>query len=568
MIALRRDRYGWKTPRERFESPPDAQPHDRTAGPALAYPLGMRATAALALSLFVVGGCNGDIGPTVLVAPDGVGEMGMRRLTVREYDNTLRDILLDTSRPGAALLPEDVRAPFDNDFQSQQPSAVLIEALETLATQAADRLAQDPARRTLVVGCQPTTANDTTCMDSFVRRLGRLALRRPLGDDEVGQYLELATTHAVEDNDFYAGVDAVVRALLQDAEFAYRIEIGTALPNQPGVYVLNGFEKATRLSFLIWGTTPDDPLLDLAAAGGLDTAADVETVAASMLADPRAREQIDRFHSMWLGYEALPHAPELTNAFRIETRALVERVIFDQRDSWLQIFRATESFMNDDLALHYGLPAPGSATPVWVDVSAQNRQGILSQGSFLSVAANPGDTSPTKRGKQIRNRLLCQDIPPPPPEVNADQPPSGGDGDCKIDRYAQHRSGACAACHDLMDPLGFGLENYDITGRYRTHDDGNPDCVIDGSGEIAGVGSFTGPAELSELLIESGDLTACLVHNLYQYAVGRQIHRDDRPLIEALGAAFAESEHRFDTLILRLVSHEAFGFRRDEEVSP
>lgn len=360
----------------------------------------------------------------------------------------------------------------------------------------------------------------------------------------------------------YAGIEVVLRAFLQSAELVYRLELGTPVNGQPDLYELNGYEIASRMAFLLWGSIPDDALLDLAAGGGLDTPAVRRDVAVTMLADPRARRQLDRFHAMWLGYETLPHAPDITSRMRQESAALLERVIFDEPQSWLALFESTESFLDDTLAAHYGLPAVGSSEPIWVDVSASGRQGLLSHGSFLSAASNPGDTSPTKRGKLIRERLMCDPVPPPPPNVPADDPPDETLGNCKIDQYAVHREDpGCASCHSLMDPIGFGLENYDRAGVFRDHDDGKPECIIAGDGELTGIGTFNGPAELSTMLVAEELLDACAVKQLYQYTMGRELDEQDDAAVGTLVEGFVESGHRFDELVLSLVGHEAFGYR-------
>lgn len=525
-------------------------------------PAGLAGAAFLAACTGTIGGPEDEIS----VPEEGVPEAGARRLTAYEYDNALADLLLDDTRPGAVLLPEDPRTPFDNDYTSQAASKVLIEAAEFLATDAAARLIEDPPRRDAVVGCTPDASVDETCMRRFVERFGRRALRRPLSGEEVDSYLTLGSDVALGSDDFYQGVEVMVSAFLQDAAFLYRVELGTAVPRADGVYRLTPFEVATRMSMLIWGTIPDDALLDLAQGGALDTSAAIASAAATMLDDGRARKQLERFHAMWLGFEALPHAPELTNAMRTETAALLNRVIFEEQTSWLELFRASESFIDDDLALHYGLTPPGSDTPRWVDVSASGRKGILSHGSVLSVAANVGDTSPTKRGKYIREQLMCQSIPPPPPDVMADEPPSESLAECKWDQYEVHRVGSCKACHQQMDLIGFGLERYDREGKYRAHDDGKPQCTIAGDGEIVGVGSFNGPGELGDLLTTTGLLEACAVEQLYSYALGRAVEPDDVDRVASLAARFAEDGYLFKDLVMTLVSDASFAFRREEKV--
>lgn len=496
---------------------------------------------------------------------DAVGRVGLRRLTRHEYDNTLRDLLGDATRPGSQALPEDALTPFDNEYGSQEASQPLIEGLELLARDAAQRLVDDPARRDQVVGCTPVGVADDGCLREFVARFGRRALRRPLAADELDDFVILGLEYAEREGDFYAGVAVVVRSLLQDAEFVYRVELGTPVDGEPGVVALDDFEIATRLSYLLWGTTPSDAMLDEAEAGRLHTPQQLRDMAGRMLEDPRARAQIDRFHAMWLGYAQLPHAPELTNAMRTESAALVERVVFDEQAPWVELFGATETFVDASLAEHYGLSAPAGGGPGWVSYGSSGRQGLLSHGSFLSVASGPGDTSPVRRGILVREQLMCQPIPPPPPNVDADVPPPQEDAECKWDRYAMHREGGgCAGCHAQMDPIGFGLERYDREGRYRTHDDGAPQCTITGDGELVGLGTFNGPAELSDLLVSEGILQPCVAQQLYRFALGRTVEPADMPLVLDLTADLVEGDGRFDTALATLVAHPAFTHRREE----
>jgi hypothetical protein len=507
--------------------------------------------------------------PAAVVNPEvlGVGPVGIRRLTRTEYIASVRDLLGKDVPEAYTFLPDDPGLPFHNDYRSQVASAGLIEALQQLAELMSDRLLADPAQRDLVVGCTPTGPDDVACLKSFVEKFGRKALRRALTDEDTATFLAFQAD-ARELGDFYVGVKLVLRAMLQHPEFLYRIEFGTEVPERAGLFRLNNFELATRLSFFLLGATPNDELLDLAAAGKLSTPSQVRDAAASILANPRARAVIHSFHAQWLGYTQ-PKAPtaSLQQAMQTETKALVDRVVFERQEPWLNLFRSTETFANDELAGHYGLTLPGSATPSWVSYGTSGRKGILSHAGFLTNGIKFGDTSPTQRGKFIRNRLMCQEVPKPPPDVPADQPPSSDTGPCKVDRYRVHsQSGVCSSCHSLMDPLGFGLENYDAEGRFRTTEPDAPECVISGEGEMAGVGTFNGPGELGELLIQSGQLEPCLVKQLFSSAWGRQPTADDAAYVDAVTTEF-KSDGRFDQLILDFVSNEAFGYRR-EEVSP
>ncbi len=493
----------------------------------------------------------------------GVGEVGMRRLSRLEMDHTLRDLVLDDTRPGTQYLPEDVIDPFDNDFTHQVVSTVLVESLETMANDVATRLVADPTRRAAVVGCDPSGPSDASCMESFVTSFGRRALRRPLTAEEISDWSELGIDFATQGDDFYQGVDVVVRLIVQHPNFVYRVERG-APTEEAGVFRLDDYEIATRLSYFVWGSTPSDELLDLAEQGGLKTTDDVLAATTWMLDDPRSKDRIDRFHAMWLGFYALPHDPELTTAMRAETRALLDDVIFDNPRSYMEIFSAEGSYIDDTLAELYGLPAPGTGSPSWVDYADSGRKGLLSHGSFLSVAAKFGDTSPTQRGLLVRTRLLCQDIPPPPPTVDVDNPPTSTDSDCKYDRYEVHRAeGSCNSCHELTDPVGFGLERYDQLGRFRTVEAEHPQCEISGEGSIDGQ-DFSGPAGLADYVIDNDLVDACMVQQLYRLAMGHDVSDYDDRYVTDLQTGFRDGGHRFDALVMSLVGDEAFLFRREE----
>ncbi len=491
-----------------------------------------------------------------------VGPSGLRRLTRTEYDNALRDLLGDTSRPGWARLPEDAFDPFDNNYATQIASGVLVETLETMAEEAATRALADPTRRMALVGCAPTGPDDAACLRRFVVSFGRRALRRPLREEEVERYLTLQS-YAVEDRNFHTAVALVIRAMLQDPEFVYAMEIGQAVPGSPGILKLNDFEMASRLSFFLLGAPPTSSLLDLAAAGKLATAADRRAAATKLLDSPAAKERVTWFHAQWLRYFQLPFSPELTAALRTETDALVQKVVFGKQD-YFNLFRATETFLTDTLARHYGLPAPGSTGGAWMGYGASPRRGILSHGAFLAVGAKFDDTSPTVRGRFVREYLLCQDIPPPPPSVNADEPPPETGSPCKIDRYAEHTDVGCATCHKQIDPIGFGLEAYGRDGRFRTADVDQPQCRIKGDGEVLGVGTFNGPAGLADLLVKSGKLEACAVRQLYRFATGRKESAHDEPTIGRLGDLFARNGRSFVDLLVEIASGESFGFKRLE----
>jgi len=507
---------------------------------------------------------TGDDGVAEPVDPEvqgRVGVSGLRRLTAAEYVVTVQD-LLGVEVDAALLLPEDWRQPFDNDYTTQVASQALIEGAELLASDVAALALATPASRDAVVGCEPQGADDVECLRSFLATFGRRALRRPLTPEELDRYAGLIA-EAEESGDFYSAVDVALRAFLQHPEFLYRVELGTPVPDAPGVFRLSDHEVATRLSYFLWGSTPSDALLDLADAGRLGTPEEIAAVAEDMLTDERARGRVGRFHALWLGYEQLPHAPELATAMQAETQALIDRVLFEDGMPWQQLLRAEETFVDATLAEHYGLPVPADGQ--WVGYGDSGRQGLLSHGTFLSAMAKVDDSSPTKRGILVRTRLMCQDIPPPPPNVNVDdtEPPEGV---CKEEFYREfHAQGNCAGCHALMDPIGLGLENYDHRGAFRTVENDDPSCTISGEGSIDGK-AFSGPAELSELLLDSGSLNACVTRQLYRFAMGRsELEELDEGFVSVLVDEIGTTDD-FDmgALLVRFVADEAFALRREE----
>jgi hypothetical protein len=266
---------------------------------------------------------------------------------------------------------------------------------------------------------------------------------------------------------------------------------------------------------------------------------------------------------MWLGYRVIPHAAELAAAFDRETTALLDRVIFDEPQSYTNLFTFSETYIDAMLAEHYGLDAPSSGSD-WVAYGDSGRAGLLSHGAVLSAFGKFSDTSPTQRGIFIRTRLLCEALRPPPPDVMADRPPGDMDAVCKWDRYEQHRaSDACAGCHAQTDPIGFGLERYDLAGRYREHDEGLPECAIEGSGAVLPYGEFSGPAELGELLVDSGVLERCVVSQLMQFALGRPLEDGEDQLVDQLSEAFTQGDTELVTLLTAIVASESFALRKE-----
>lgn len=531
--------------------------------------------AALALVIAFAGlSCTGIIGEPAR-APGGpgvppvVGANGqptyallhLRRLTQGEYAHAVNDLLGATHPETGMVYPSDPRTPFDNNATDQVPSEALVTGGELLATESATALMADTTRRARVVGCTPSGPADGACMRTFIRAFGRRAIRRPMDDADVERYATSALAIAAAESDFFAGAEVVVSAFLQHPRFLYRVEIGTPVATAPGVVRLDGYELAARLSFLIWGTAPDDALLDAAQRGDLATPAGVAARAATMLNDPRAADQTSRLHAMWLGYEILPHAPSLSAAMRDESSTLVKHVLMEENRPWHDLFRERGTYLNDELAANYGLPAPGSTTPTYVPYGTSGRQGILSHGSFLSHGGDAGDRTPIHRGLAVRRGLLCQTIelpsgfmPPPLAMPTTSQ--------CRRDLLAAHEAGGCAACHGMIDPVGFGLEGFDGAGRPQATDPGRPTCTISGQGRLDST-TFQGVAGLSNLLVQDGRMAECFESQIYRYAIGRAaLDPDDRTILQAMSAALGGHEFTYRALVSAIVTSPAFFYRR------
>lgn len=548
------------------------------------------AVAFLGACTGVVSTSSSGVGPVGTPPPADtpvVEQSGLRRLSPDELSLALQQVLGPLDAPAEALRPYE-SAPFDNDYTQQTASVPLIQTYEELVGAAIATVLSDPARRDALLPCIPSGADDAACFEMTIRAIGELAFRRPLSDADVADFSPLlafaqeasgdTNLDSGYDEDFYLAVELLLAAMLQDTEFLYQVAAGTPT-SDPGVRVLSGHEIATKMAFFLWGAPPDTETIQQASR--LTDASARRAAALSMLDDPRARAQWTRFHSMWLGYRQLTVAADVRDLLRGETDALIEDVMFDSPRSYRELFLAEGSFMNSELTSHYNqvinaegldpqfaVPDASSSDYVWTEYGSSGRRGLLSHGSFLAAFGKFDDTSPTQRGLLIQTRLLCQPVPSPPAElgVNVDNPPASTDPNaCKTDRYAQHRDDPnCSSCHDRLDPVGFGLENYDNAGRYRAYDDGRPECTIDGVGSAPELGSFQGPADLAQRLVDTGNLEPCVAQQLMTFALGRELGPADEALLTRVIAAFEAQQLDLGATLAEIVADPSFIYRRDE----
>jgi hypothetical protein len=512
----------------------------------------------------------GEVGPSELATSEfAPGKGTLKRLTDSEFRNSLRDLFGDVTV--GELEPDS----WSDGFAKVGSSVVSISAngvdkYQLAIDSATAQVFADATRRAALVGCEPRVAEDA-CIDAFIARFGRLSWRRPLTEAQAQRYGALARTTATLLGDVTEAVRLTTNALLFSPYFLYRLERGRADANAKW-WRFDGYEMASRLSFFLTNTTPDATLLDAAERDGLATAEGIRGQAERLLASVRGRESVGNFATELFRLaivrtrakdpERFPtYTTALQAAMAREVPAMFESVVFDDRAPALDLFTTRRTFVNRELASLYGLDANGLTDESWVAVELPAdglRAGLLGTGAFLSVYANQKEGSPTQRGKFIREFLLCQEIPDPPPDVStviADPPP--GVVLTKRERLAAHRSQpVCASCHSAMDPLGLPLENFDAIGAFRETEQGR---AIDTTGDLDGV-PFDGPIELGELLSTSDRASACLVRNLYRYAAGRSESATEEPMVQALVDRFRANGFDMQGLMLDLVSSDGFRF--------
>ena len=496
----------------------------------------------------------------------------LRRLTHSQYNNTVRDLLGDHSRPADRFPPEDFVNGFKNQVRTQGVPPVLAEVYSA----SAERLALNAFRAGDVNGlipCKPTSAADSACRDRFLQRFGQRAFRRPLSGDETKRYAALFSAQAGKTGRFLDGARVVVEAMLQSPKFLFHAT--TAEPR------FRDYAIASRLAFFLWDTMPDQRLFDAAASGALRTSEGLERVARDLLGQPAARQAADEFFAEWLRFDRVlgsvkdrrrypEFTPELAAMMVQETRMLLGHLVWND-GNFMDAFGANYSFLNADLATLYGLPAPAGEFELVRFPADTRRAGILGQAAFLTSTAGPVETSPTSRGIFIREQLLCQHVPNPPPGVNTEIPePTAGRPLAMRQRLQVHmESPACSSCHRLMDPIGFGLENFDAIGRWRDVerveirgdlDAKTAELPIDTQGEIAGLpnGTFSEPQQIGRTLGASRACQECVVKQLFRYAFGRLETGADRETIRDAFTAFRDSGFHFKELLVALVRSPQF----------
>lgn len=537
-------------------------------GPAVALGFGVRAIALIAC---LTGCALGNIGDGTAESTGGSsapvcggapqpGPSTVRRLTRFEYGNAVRELLGFGDELSKTFAAEEIAYGFDNNADALNVSPVLAEQY----LDAAEALAKK-ADLTKLVPCDPLTLGEDACARTFIEKFGARAYRRPL---EAAEVARLRTVFEKERDlaGFAAGIRTVIEVMLQSPQLLYRIEEDRA----PKV---TGAELASRLSFLLWGSPPDEVLLAAAREGRLTTADEIAAHARRMIDDPRTHKMVSRFHAQWLGLDGLTTVsktkdtfPEFNDDIRRsmaeETRLFLDAV-FWKEGKLDALFTTPWTFVDRQLARFYGVSVPSSSGFVKVEFPAGQRVGILTQGSLLSTYAKPSENSVVARGKFVREKLLCHELSPPPMNVVL-APPESAKGKTMRERFAEHTSNpTCAGCHRYIDAIGFSFEKWDGVGRFRPISENG--VAVDATGVLTDTvdadGPFTDAIDLGRKLSTSDQVRACVVTQWFRFAYGRKETSTDECTMNKLRAEFAASGYDMRVLLVALTQTDVFRFR-------
>jgi hypothetical protein len=436
----------------------------------------------------------------------------------------------------------------------------------------------DTPSRTRLFTCRPTSpADEGPCARQILSTLVRRAYRHAPTGEDLESLLGIYQDTRKAGGDFEGGIEMALRRVLADPELIFRFESAPEGSAATGPYRISDTALASRLSFFLWSTIPDDELLALGIDGTLHEPAVLERQTRRMLADPKARALVTNFANQWLYLRDLKSAnPDTTlfpdfddnlrQAFQRETELLFESVLREDRSA-LDLLDANYTHVNERLARHYGIPNVYGPDFRRVPVPSDARRGLLGHGSLQLVTSNANRTSPVIRGKWILENLLGSPPPLPPPDVPPLEEKATAGAASVRERIEQHRKNpACAACHTIMDPIGLALENFDAVGRWRAVDEG---VAIDASGRLVDGTALDGPASLRQALVSRPDaFVATLTEKLLMYGIGRDTTYTDMPTVRAIMHDAARTRYRFSDLVLGIVKSAPFQLRaRDTDNS-
>jgi cytochrome c551/c552 len=424
-----------------------------------------------------------------------------------------------------------------------------------------------PSRRKIFV-CRPSAeADETACARQILSTLALRAYRQPPSGADLDTLLSFYQAGR-KNGSFDSGVEQALARVLVDPRFVFRFEREPAGIAAGSVYRVSDLELASRLSFFLWSSIPDQELLDLAVQGKLHEPPVLEKQTLRMLKDPRSEALVTNFGGQWLYLRELKSArpdargfnDNLRQAFRRETELLLESILREDR-SVVDLLNADYTYVNQDLARHYGIPGVKGTRFRRVALQDENRRGLLGQSSFLLVTSVANRTSPVARGKWVLENLLGTPAPLPPPNVPPLKENEGAQQPTSVrQRMEEHRNNpVCAACHKIMDPIGFSLENFDLIGTWRATEGGSP---IDASGQLVDGTKLDGPASLRQALLSRSDVfVRTMTEKLLTYGTGRALKYYDMPVVRSIARDAAKNDNRFSSLISGIVKSDPFQMR-------
>jgi len=464
------------------------------------------------------------------------------RLTAEQYRNSIRDIFGDSIEITGNAIAAGVREAGLMAVGGRRLtlSSSEVESYEVLALDVASQV-MSPSRRNTLIPCRPENENvfDGDCAREFISTVGFHLFRRSLSEYEIGSYSAMASKATESLGGFYIGLQAALVGMMVSPDFLFRIERSVPSQETPGIRRLDAWSRASRLSFFLWNTTPSPALLQAAQSGELMFEAGLDEQVQQMIASPRIEDGLRAFFSDMLAFDRFDTLdidttlyPKFTKNVEDEAREQTLRTIADhlleQDLDYRDLFDSRKTFLTPALAALYGVPISirqemGGVVP-WVPYEYPEdhiRVGLLGQATFLSLFSHPGASSPTLRGKAVREHLLCQTIPPPPGDVDFSLVRDTDNPEFRTarDRLTEHRNNpTCAGCHTLMDPIGLALEIFDASGVFRNMENG---ALIDTSGQWLGQ-EYSDARELTLMLKKDPTLTSCLVQRAYNYGTARE----------------------------------------------
>jgi hypothetical protein len=502
----------------------------------------------------------------------------LRRLSKREYDAVVHDLLGDTTQPASQFGGEVYTNGFDNGSDGLTVQGPDVDAFQTAAESLA-AAAVSGSLAPLIGTCDPNK-DEARCVDAFLASFPRRAYRRPPTPGEL-QRLRAVYTDGAATGGFKGGIQLMLEAILQSPSFLYREELGAPDPSlTPGLVRLTDYEVASELSFLITGSMPDATLAAAADAGHLKTPLDLQRETARLLASPAAQANFRSFLHQWLGTDQLgslskdptvypAYGKDLAASMTGELDHYFDQVLWAGSGSLRELFTSNQAYVDPSLAALYGVNPPATYFQA-TSLDPKTRAGVMTRAGFLAAHADADNSGPVARGVFILGSILCAPPPPPPANVPPAPPASTVAKNHQTTRqsFDQHLSEPfCRSCHTVIDGIGFGFEEFDGLGAFRATENGNP---IDMSGALAETdvdGPFRGASELAAKLVTSEDVLRCFVKQVYRFGMGDEETGGTQPLLTQMGTGFS-ADSRVPDLFSALVSDPAFVVRTTLKTDP